>query len=110
MKEKFGIEVKEKFLRKYFKLPDGMDVEINILGKGVKEGEEITIAGEAKGILEGRDVDHFLKALQRLKDVIGERVFMVFITHSARPSVERYALDHQIHVIYTYEWNLPFSG
>lgn len=104
MKEKFGIEVKERFLRKYFKLSDGMELEINVIGKGVKEGEDITIVGEAKSILEGREVDHFLEVLERLKNVIGERVFKIFITHSARPSVEQYAMNNQFQVIYTYEF------
>lgn len=103
MKKKFSIEVKERFLRKYFKLAEGTEVEINVLGRGMKNGEEITIVGEAKSILEGKDVDHFLEVLEELKGVIRGQVFNIFITHSARPSVERYAIENAIQVIYTYE-------
>ncbi|MBI4640256.1 MAG: chordopoxvirus fusion protein [Candidatus Tectomicrobia bacterium] len=103
MREKFGIEVKERFLRKYMKLADGTEVEINVLGKGMKNGEEITIIGEAKSILEGKDVDRFLEVLEGLKDVIRGPVFKVFVTHSTRPSVERFAMNNDIQVVYTYE-------
>lgn len=103
MQKKFGIEVKERFLRKYLKLANGAEVEINVLGKGVKNGEEVTIIGEAKSILEGNDVDRFLEILKGLKDVISGQVFKIFVTHSARPSVERFAINNDIQVIYTYE-------
>ena len=103
MQKKFGIEVKERFLRKYLKLADGAEVEINVLGKGVKNGEEVTIIGEAKSILEGNDVDRFLEVLKGLKEVIRGQVFKIFVTHSARPSVEGFAMNNDIQVIYTYE-------
>ena len=31
------------------------------------------------------------------------QVFKIFVTHSARPSVEMFAMNNDIQVIYTYE-------
>lgn len=103
MQKRFGVEVKERFLRKYFMLSDGTEVEINVLGKGLKNGDEVTIIGEAKSILEGKDVDRFLDVLEGLKQVVSGQVLRIFVTHSARPSVEKFATDNRIQVIYTYE-------
>lgn len=103
MQKRFGVEVKERFLRKYFMLSDGTEVEINVLGKGLKNGDEVTIIGEAKSILEGKDVDRFLDVLEGLKHVVSGQVLRIFVTHSARPSVEKFATDNRIQVIYTYE-------
>ena len=92
-----------RFLRKYVTLADGTEAEIDILGKGVRNGEEVTIIGEAKSLLEGGDVDRFLEVLKGLTGVISGRVLKIFVTHMARPSVEKYAQANDIQVIYTYE-------
>jgi hypothetical protein len=103
MREKFGIDVQQRFLRKYVTLADGTDAEIDILGKGVRNGAEVTIIGETKSLLEGGDVDHFLQVLEGLKGVITGQLLKIFVTHMARPSVEQYAQANDIQVIYTYE-------
>jgi len=103
MRERFGIEVVQRFLRQYVTLADGTEAEINILGKGRRNGEEVTIIGEAKSLLEGGDVDHFLEVLKGLKGVITGQVVRIFVTHMARQSAERYAQANDIQVIYTYE-------
>ncbi|MBI3326049.1 MAG: hypothetical protein HYZ81_05015 [Nitrospinae bacterium] len=103
MRERFAIEVVQRFLRQYVTLADGTEAEVDIMGKGMRNGEEITIIGEAKSLLEGGDVDHFLEVLKWLKGVITGQVLRIFVTHMARQSVERYAQANDIQVIYTYE-------
>lgn len=41
LKRDFGIELKERLVRKYIKNKKGERIEINILGKGKLEGKEL---------------------------------------------------------------------
>lgn len=51
LKEKYNIEIKEKFIRKEIG-----EHEINILGLGKKDGLEVVIVGEAKTRLEKMEI------------------------------------------------------
>ena len=81
------------------------DVELNIFGTGEKAGEKWFIVGEGKSRLGNKDVDRFLKLLNRLKTagVTGEHVLPVIVTHSTRPQVQEYAEENGIEVIWSYE-------
>lgn len=43
LKERYGIEIGERLLRKFIEYSDGREEEINIFGKGRKNGEIIYI-------------------------------------------------------------------
>ncbi len=104
LKERYGIEVREGPVRKYVTC-NGGEEELNLFGKGVREGREITILGEAKARLSKRHIDDFIKRvgeLERYRVVRGDRLLLV-ITYTSRPEVEEYARSKGVEVVWSYE-------
>lgn len=101
----FGIKIKGRLKRAYIKDKEGKPIEVNIIGKGVKDGRELTILGEGKAQLSKRDVDRFLRRkVDRLKDVLGE-LFLVLVTHmTSDPEVEDYVREKGIALYFSYDF------
>ncbi|MCX7942276.1 MAG: hypothetical protein N2516_04170, partial [Dictyoglomaceae bacterium] len=70
LKRDFGIVVKERLIRKFIKNKKGQYLEINIIGKGEREGKEINIIGEAKTNLSLRHIEDFIDRLKDIREVI----------------------------------------
>ncbi len=104
LKEKFGIESDNGFVRKYIIL-DGKEVELNIFGTGHKADGKWFVVGEAKAKLSKKDVDKFLRLLSRLRTskFVEEQVFPIIVTYSTRPATQRYAEEEGINIIWSYE-------
>jgi hypothetical protein len=88
-----GIRVDGRLVRRFVEYADGGSDEVNILGEGRRGQTPISIVGEAKAPLGRRDVDRFLKRVGRLDrhaPLRSER-FLLVVSHSVRPDVERYA-------------------
>ncbi len=101
----FGIEVKGRLLRRYVKDREGRDVEVNIIGEALRNGERIVIVGEGKSQLSKNGVDDFVrKKLKRLEGVLGP-IFPVLVTHMiSSPDVEEYAQERGIALYYSYDF------
>ncbi len=101
----FGIEVKGRLLRRYVKDREGRDVEVNIIGEALRNGERIVIVGEGKSQLSKNGVDDFVrKKLKRLEGVLGP-IFPVLVTHMiSSPDVEDYARERGIALYYSYDF------
>ncbi|MCM8784626.1 MAG: chordopoxvirus fusion protein [Candidatus Omnitrophica bacterium] len=104
LKEKHNIDLTERLLRKFIEYPDGREEEINIFGKGKKDGEEVYIIGEAKTHLKLKDIDTFKKRLERINKVIPYRKFPLFVVHSCSPKIVKYAEDNGFPVFFSYEF------
>ena len=93
LKRDYGLIVKGELKRDY--LPDrkGEEIEINILGRGVKDGNVYLIIGESKCQLTDKDIDHFIKSrLKRFEGVYKEEIFPLIITYMVRsPKVREHA-------------------
>ncbi|HOP95087.1 MAG: hypothetical protein WBH76_00220 [Dictyoglomaceae bacterium] len=100
----FGIPVKERLIRRFIKNKKGESLEINIIGKGEKDGKEINIIGEAKTNLSLRHIEDFLDRLKDIREVIDGEILPIMVTHMTEPEVEEYALKKGIKVYYSYEF------
>lgn len=104
LRERYGIEVKGRLVRKYVKYNGKFD-EINIFGSGIRDNKEVNIIGEAKSRLSKGHVDDLLKLAKRLSDngvIIGER-FLFIITYTARPEAEEYSHRMGVEVIWSFD-------
>ena len=103
LKERFGIEITQPLRRIYVKVSGNRYAEINIFGIGKRKGKEVYIIGECKVRLSRRDVDSFLKTLEKASDKWkGEKV-MFLVAYQVPPSVVEYAERKGINLIYSYE-------
>jgi hypothetical protein len=84
--------------RRIFKV-DGEDVEINLYGEGMKGRAPITVVGEAKSTIHGRDVEAFSGRVDRLKTQLPGRIIKLMFAYWIHPSAEQEAKKLQVHVI-----------
>ena len=104
LKNRFNINLKTPLIRKYVTY-NGEEEELNIYGKGEKNGREIDIIGEAKSRPSKKDIDKFLKKINRLEkmEIISESKFLLIVGYTIKPEVELYARKNNIEVIWSYE-------
>jgi hypothetical protein len=103
LKKEYGIEITEPLKRDRFKL-NGKRIEVNIIGKGIKEGKEIWIVGEAKSQLKKKDVDAFLRRRQDFERLFpGEKLY-VLVTYMDVGEAAEYARKKDIKVYYSYQF------
>jgi len=105
--KEFGLKVEDRLVRKFIKDKKGRSIEINIIGKAVRDGKEVVIIGEAKTQLSKNKVLEFLrKKIRPLEGVFKEEFFPILVTHMiTQPDVEEYAYKNGIkRVYYSYEF------
>jgi hypothetical protein len=106
LKEKYGIELKEKLIRA------GIGgKEINIFGRAKKDGKDILIVGEATLRLDDRrrekgdrlrDLEEKVKAVA--EEYEGQEIIRVLITHYATKGFLRKAKEKGVIVVQSFEW------
>jgi hypothetical protein len=104
LKREYGIEVEGRLVRRFVEYPEGGGEEVNILGAGRKDSAPISIVGEAKSRPGKKDVDQFLKRVERLDRhglLAGER-FLLLVAYSVNPEVERYAKGKGLTLVPSY--------
>ena len=101
----FGIVVIGRLRRRFVTDNRGREIEVNILGKGKRNGSEVTIIGESKSQLSRNDVNRFIRRkLKRLEGVFGD-IFPLLITRMTTGSdVEAYAREQGLAVYYSYDF------
>jgi len=67
----------------------------NVIGKAMKDGEEILIIGESKAQLSRSHLDRFIKRVKLLEPAIKGEKFPLTVTHLTRPGVvlNRYLME-----------------
>ena len=105
LKERYGIEIEKKFIREEIG-----GKEINLFGKGKKDGKEIYIVGETKLRIEKTEEDiktlleEFEEKIEAVKEVIGDAEIMkIFVTHYAGKGFLNEAKKKGIIVIQSFE-------
>ncbi|MEM3580973.1 MAG: chordopoxvirus fusion protein [Candidatus Bathyarchaeia archaeon] len=106
LKERFGIDLIERPLRKYVQGKKGTYIEVNILAKGRKNGKELIVVGESKSQLSKKDVDEFIR--KKLSQLPFEKdIFPILVTYMiAQHDAEDYAKRKGISVFYSYDFEL----
>ncbi len=101
----YGLIVEGRLKRGYLTARDGRPLEINILGRGRRNGEEVIILGESKAQLSKNNIDRFLKRKLKLLPDLGAPVFVIFITHmTSEADAEAYAREQGAVVYYSYDF------
>jgi hypothetical protein len=101
----FGVVVTERLKRQWVRDNTGAEIEVNIVGEGMRDGKKIAIIGECKSHLSRNKVDDFIrKKLERLEGVFDE-IFPLVVTHmTSSPNVEDYVKEQGIALYYSYDW------
>jgi len=107
LKNKYNIEVKEKFIR-----TEIGNKEINIFGRGKVDGKEIYIVGEAKLRVDEKRLKKELNIFKELnekvkaiKEEYGDvEIIKIIVTHFAPMKFIEKAKEENIIVIQSFEW------
>jgi hypothetical protein len=104
LKKKYNIAVKEKFIRK-----EVGGKELNLFGKGQRDGVEVYIIGESKLRLEEKEYHNILSELDEKEEAVKEEygdveVVKVLITHYAKKGFIKKAENEGIIIVQSFEW------
>lgn len=102
LKERYGIEIKEKFIR-----TDIRGKEINIFGRGQRNGKRILLVGEAKLRLDERREEDIFEGLQEKVDAVkeeypDEEIIRLLVTHYATKGFLKKAEEKGIIVVQSF--------
>ena len=105
LKRDHNLILEERLTRKYVVDNKACHLEVNILGQARRNGQLVTIVGEAKAQLSKREVDRFIRRkLHRLKGVY-DPIFPVLVTYMiTEPAVEDYCKEKGIQLYYSYDF------
>ncbi|MCX7993235.1 MAG: hypothetical protein N2651_06155 [Fimbriimonadales bacterium] len=102
----YGIRVEGQLTRDYVVGVNGEECEVNILGKGFRNGEPVTIVGESKIQLSVQEIDRFIR--RKLKPIASRVVnpFPVLVAHMVSSTkVIPHAKEKGIAVYLSYEFD-----
>jgi vacuolar-type H+-ATPase subunit I/STV1 len=106
LKRDFGIESVEYLKRDYIEISPGKYEEVNIVGRGKKDGEDVWIVGDCKTQLKKRDVDEFISTIQKIEKVIEGKKILITVVYQASPDVRKYVEEKGIRLYFSYEMPL----
>ena len=106
LKRDFGIKVITPLTREYIEVSPNKYEEINIIGRGRKNGKKVLIVGECKSQLKKGDIDAFLRLMKRAEGVLDEEKILLAVTYQAPPPVRSYAKEKGIKIYFSYEMPL----
>src|SRR3989338_10389855 len=109
LKRDLGIEVEGRLIRRFFVYGRGKKDEVNIYGRGIKEGKEVIIIGESKSQLSKDDIDDFLDIVDRVTDYTksaDKENVLIAVSYSVEPDIEEYAKKKDIKIYWSYELDL----
>ena len=99
------LNVKVEELRREFFLVEGEEVEVNLFGKGFREGEEVLVIGEVRSRIYGSDVNRFywkvVKSLEKLYPDV--KIIGVLFGYLVHPSARKKAEELGLYVVASYE-------
>ncbi|TDA67738.1 MAG: hypothetical protein D9V47_09480 [Clostridia bacterium] len=98
--EKYGIKVTERFVRTEI---DG--VEINVFGRGKKDGRDVLLVGETKLKSDNvEDLDQVEARAAVVKEKYPGEVVKLLITHYAKHFIIEAARERDIILVQSFEW------
>ncbi len=99
--KEYKIEVIGKLKRTYLKIGKEY-IELNIYGKGRKNGKEYIIIGESKSRISKKEIDRFISKCEKVSD----KSIKIIISYIFTPEIEEYAKEKEIILIPSYELSL----
>ncbi|RKX99735.1 hypothetical protein DRP77_12765 [Candidatus Poribacteria bacterium] len=103
LRRDFGIEVIGRLVRRYVALADGRVRQVNIYGRGRRDGQELLIIGECKVRPSRREVHRLAKLADELEKAEGIEVFKVMVCHDFPPEMENLIEELGIKGYWSYE-------
>lgn len=103
LKREFGWQV--GVLERVWQRWDGEPEEVNIFGQALdptRPGTGIWIVGEAKHNLTQREVERFIRQVERARQHLTGEVFAVCFCYRARPEVQQQIGDAGIRLVFSY--------
>ena len=88
--------------RKFFDV-EGQFVEINLYGEGLRDGQRVTVLGEAKSRIYGREVEKFAREVRLVEPLIKGEVMRVMFGYYLHPTAEEEAKKHGIILVASYQ-------
>ncbi len=105
LKERFGVEVEGKLIRKYFIL-GSKEIQINIYGYGKKDNKKVLILGECKVRPSKNEINRFEKYAKKIAKKEGVEPFLLFVAYDFPPKIEEFLQQKEIPYIWSYELRL----
>ncbi len=102
LSKEFGIEV-EEIKRDFIELSPNRYEELNIIGRGKKNGTSVWILGECKTQLRKKDIDSFLKKLSRIEHLFPGEKLLIIVTYQTSPQVRNYVQQKGIKLYFSYQ-------
>jgi len=101
----YGVKVIGKLVQEFIFDPrSGKYIEVNIFGKGTRDGESVVIIGEAKSRLSKNKVNEFIRDKVNKISKIYENVFPVLVIYvRSEPDTVEYAKSKGVAVYYSRE-------
>ena len=84
----------------------GINVVIKDLCPTAPNGKGVWIIGEGKTQLKKRDVDQFIKMVNRVREVLSGEVLPLMVVYQVSPQVRRYAEQRGIRIYFSYQFPL----
>ena len=106
LKRDFGVDIIASLKRDYIEVSPGRYEEVNIIGKGRRNGKEVLIIGECKTQLKRADIDAFVRLVRKLEGILEAEKILIAVTYQASPPVRRYAEQKGIKLYFSYEMPL----
>ncbi len=106
LEKDFGLKITAPLKRDYIEISPGRYIEVNIIGRGRRDGREVWVIGECKSQVKKREVDGFLRELKELEDVLpGEKVGVI-VVYQAPPVMRSYIESKGIKLYFSYQFPL----
>ena len=96
-----GIKMVDEFVRRWV-VVDGEEIEVNLYGEGFRNGEKITIIGEAKSRIYRNEVISFDRWASLVEKALGGTVYKFMCGYLVHPSAEDEAKKRRITLIASY--------
>lgn len=96
----FDINVVGELDRKFF-FVNGKEIELNLYGEGLKDGNKVIILGEAKARIYRGEVKEFIKAISKL--TFEDAVFKLMFGFLVHPSATEVAKSEGIVLVASYQ-------
>ncbi len=106
LEKDFNLKLTQPLKRDFIEIAPGRFEEINILGPGQINGRKVWVIGEAKTQPKKRDIDAFLRKLQKIDDLLPGEKIPILVTYQTSPLVKEYAQKKGVKLYFSYEFPL----
>ncbi|MCS7200208.1 MAG: chordopoxvirus fusion protein, partial [Caldimicrobium sp.] len=104
LKKCFQIEVLDELKRDFIEIAPQRFLEVNIIGKARKNGQEVVLIGESKVQLRISHIKDFLKRLEKLKSILKTEVIPLLVCHQATPEAKKFCQDNGVLLFFSYQF------